>query len=120
MMMTSGGLTSARTMRNSPFRESEWDRRLDHLLQDLENSTSSASAQALAAKTATASTVHTNSLRPSFKQHTLPAAISLNLSSYRCSKKINNSLLLSNAVPQLTETITDNKLSCLSKVGTLS
>ena len=58
MMMTSGGLTSARTMRNSPFRESEWDRRLDHLLQDLENSTSSASAQALAAKTAAASTVH--------------------------------------------------------------
>ena len=40
MMMTSsgGGLTSARTMRNSPFRESEWDRRLDHLLQDLETS----------------------------------------------------------------------------------
>ena len=40
MMMTSGGLTSARTMRNSPFRESEWDRRLDHLLQDLETSVS--------------------------------------------------------------------------------
>ena len=33
---------NARNVRNSPFRESEWDRRLDHLLQDLENSTSSA------------------------------------------------------------------------------
>ena len=29
---------SVRTVRNSPFRESEWDSRLDHLLEDLENS----------------------------------------------------------------------------------
>ena len=29
---------NARSMRESPFRESEWDRRLDHLLQDLESS----------------------------------------------------------------------------------
>ena len=29
---------SARSVRESPFRESEWDRRLDHLLQDLEGS----------------------------------------------------------------------------------
>ena len=28
----------------SPFRESEWDRRLDHLLQDLENSTTHAAS----------------------------------------------------------------------------
>ena len=38
--MTSG--LNARSMRNSPFRESEWDRWLDHVLQDLENSTCSA------------------------------------------------------------------------------
>ena len=30
---------SVRTVRSSPFRESEWDSRLDHLLEDLENST---------------------------------------------------------------------------------
>ena len=29
---------SVRTVRSSPFRESEWDSRLDHLLEDLENS----------------------------------------------------------------------------------
>ena len=82
MMMTSGGLTSARTMRNSPFRESEWDRRLDHLLQDLENSTSSASAgqDALAAAetAAASSTVHQQSSAVVQAAYTSTAASSSN------------------------------------------
>jgi hypothetical protein len=39
--MTTAVATARSGVRNSPFRESEWDRRLDHLLQDLENSTTS-------------------------------------------------------------------------------
>ena len=45
-MTTSCSAISARSVRNSPFRESEWDRRLDHLLQDLENSATSVNAAA--------------------------------------------------------------------------
>merc|ERR1719189_3176613 len=84
MMMTSsgGGLTSARTMRNSPFRESEWDRRLDHLLQDLENSTSSASAGqdalAVAETAAASSTVHQQSSAVVQAAYTSTAASSSN------------------------------------------